>query len=369
MLTTSTLKKYFGLLQIIAVIALCVSLNACQKDSNEFISTGSHIDSIPLPIQTFSKPGDTLFIEEPKGPMNPLAILSVDKLHEALALNIKTPFSDTFTAEKGKKITFPDSSTVEILANICTKSPDGNAGGKCTGTLKVELLVLRTKGELLAYNLPTVTDDGLLQSGGVVRVRITQNGFPVFVQQGQYIKVTYKMPSTVPDMKYWNGDIDMNNSRLNFDWNLVEDQSRDNPRLKAIDSATYQLLIDRFSWVNCDRLYGDDKTQLTKSQAVALPDSFSNQNTSVFVVFKDILSLVRLQGDPKKKVFDIPQNYKGLPTGKAVTVVSISLFSSKNAPDRLYYSATPATIGDKNIIQPKPTAITLDALKLKLLAL
>lgn len=364
MLTTSTLKKYFGLVQIITAFALCVGINACQKDKNEFIPTGTHIDSIPLP---FAKPTDTMFIEEGKlEPINPTNLLSVEKLHGFLAANIKVPFSDSFTAEKGKKITFPDSTTVDIPANVCTKSPDGNANGVCKGTLKVEILVLKTKGELIAFDLPTVSGGELLQSGGVVKLRISQNGIDVFVQNGQFIKVTYKMPNTISDMRYYDGRFDMN-TRLNFDWHLVDDNNSRYPRLSVVDSTTYQMLFDRFNFVNCDKLYGTN-VPLSKFLIVALPDSFSNQNTSVFIAFNDNFSLVRLVGDPRVKAFVIPQNYKGLPTGKSGKIITLSLLSSKSAPDRFYYSATPINIGDITI-KPIPSAITLDGIKQKLLAL
>jgi len=364
MLNTSTLKKYFGLIHIIAAVALCLTVNACQKDKNEFIPTGSHIDTLSL---SFAKPTDTMFVEESKlDPINPSNLLSVEKLHGILAANIKTPFSDSFTAEKGKKITFPDSTTVEIPANICTKSPDGNGSAACKGNLKIEVLVLRTKGELVAYNLPTFSEGNLLQSGGIVKLRITQNGLDVFVQNGQFIKVTYKMPSIISNMRYYDGGFDMN-TRLNFDWHLVDDNNNRYPRLSAVDSTTYQLLIDRFNFVNCDKLYGTN-VSLSKNLIVALPDSFSNQNTSVFIVFSDILSVVRLVGDPRVKSFVIPQNYKGLPTGKSGKLVTMSLLSSKGAPDRFYFSVTPISIGDI-IVKPIPSSITPDGIKQKLLAL
>ena len=365
MLISSTLKKYLGVFQIIAVLALCVSLDACQKDKNEFIPTGTHIDSIPLPFQ---KPTDTMFIEEGNlNPNNVANLFSVEKLHGILASSIKIPFADTFTAEKGKKIIFSDFTTVDIPANICTKTPNGNANSVCKGILKVEILVLRTKGELVAYNLPTVSEGDLLQSGGVVKLHITQNGSDVFVQNGQFIKVTYKMPSVVPDMRYYDGETNMGSPRLGFDWHLVEDNNSRYPRLSAVDSTTYQMLIDRFNFVNCDKFYGNN-IQLSKNLVVTLPDSFSNQNTSVFVVFSDNLSIVRLVGDPRMKAFVIPQNYRGLPTGKSGKIVTLSLLSSKNAPDRFYYSATPVNIADITI-KPIPSAITSDGIKLKLLAL
>ncbi len=363
MLTTSTFKKYFGLLQIITVITLCVSLNACQKDSNEFIPTGTRTETI------VAKPGDTAFLDESKlGPIDTTKPLSVEKCQNAIP-NI-APFTDTLTAEKGKTITFPDGTIVEIPANVCTNNPDGNKKDACKGQLRVFILVLKTRGELITYNLPTVSEGALLQSGGVVFLQVTQNGKPVFLQTGSYVKVRYKMPVVYTDMKYFEGDNDIN-TRLNFDWKLIDDNrgggsNMDSVRLKAVDYTTYQLLITRFTWVNCDRFYADN-TPLSKKLAVALPDSFSNQNTSVFIAFTDALSVVRLVGDPSKRAFVIPGSYKGLPTGKPGIVVTISLLTVKNT-DRYYFSATPVTIGD-NTVKPQPVLITLDGIRQKLLAL
>ena len=92
-----------------------------------------------------------------------------------------------------------------------------------------------------------------------------------------------------------------------------------------------------------------------------MSDSFTNRNTSVYIAFKDILSVVKLEGAPVNKQFCIPQSYKGIPVGKKITVVSIS-----NLNGRSYMDVQDATITASNSIRLQPTALSLDDIKKKI---
>ncbi|NJN34579.1 MAG: hypothetical protein HC817_10315 [Saprospiraceae bacterium] len=63
----------------------------------------------------------------------------------------------------------------------------------------------------------------------------------------------------------------------------------------------YNIFTDRFGWINCDKFGG--QPNLTNKFCATLPDSFTNKNSKVFVVFKDILSVITLSGDSEKSNF------------------------------------------------------------------
>jgi hypothetical protein len=125
----------------------------------------------------------------------------------------------------------------------------------------------------------------------------------------------------------------------------------------------YQIFTDRFGWINCDK-FNPETNNLTDKITVALPDSFSNRNTGVFLVFKDILSVVKLAGDPQIRKFTIPKNYKGVPIGKQVTVVVYGVVK-----DKTYFAAQDLTIAATNMLTMTPLPLTLDEIKKKILGL
>jgi hypothetical protein len=89
-----------------------------------------------------------------------------------------------------------------------------------------------------------------------------------------------------------------------------------------------------------------------------MADTFTNQNTSVFVVFKEINSVVSLIGDGKVRQFCVPLNYRGLPIGKLVTLVTISTIK-----DRIYIGKKEATITANSTIRIEPILTNKEAAK------
>ena len=151
--------------------------------------------------------------------------------------------------------------------------------------------------------------------------------------------------------------------RFKFDWTPIARLNGDFPSWRPWgDSAQtrqrgYDLNLDRFNWVNCD-VFSGDSTNLTNKFCVALPDSFTNQNTNAFVVFKDVNSVVALASDARVKQFCVPSTYRGLPIGRQVIIVTVS-----NIRDRIYIATKEATIIANTVLRMEPTVTTKEALK------
>jgi hypothetical protein len=329
---------------------------SCEKDMDEFIPT----NTTTIVKSDTAWQEDLLKISDiSTGILPPL---NVEKLMADLATD---PIVRELNAERGGIITTPDSVTVEFPANSCvTKS-----NRPCTGNLTVEILVLRKKGEFLLNNVPTTSLGRLLISGGAVRIKMSQNGEEVRLARpftAPY-RVKFQSASNMPDpaMKLFEGTPE---GRFKFDWIPMPIVGTTVPVVRTWTdssqgrlSAGFELLLDRFAWINCDKFSGDS-TNLTNKFCVALPDTFTNQNTSVFVVFKELNSVVSLIGDGRTKQFCVPTSYRGLPIGKVVNIVSISTIK-----ERIYISKKEVTIAVQNsnaaAIRLEATATTKEAAK------
>lgn len=337
---------------------LLVGGQSCGKDIDEFIPTNT----------TTIVKGDTVWQED---------LLKINNISTALLppLNIEKLMADLATdpvvrevnAERGGIITTPDNVTVEFPANSCVTKNNR----PCTGNLAVEILVLRKKGEFLLNNVPTSSLGRQLISGGAVRIKVSQNGEEVKLARpltAPY-KVKFQAVSPTPDfaMKLFAG---LSEGRFKFDWIPIPTGiagTSDIPLLRTWrdsvqgrTTAGFELFLDRFSWINCDKFNGDS-TNLTNKFCVALSDTFTNQNTSVFMVFKDINSVVSLVGDARTKQFCIPTSYRGVPIGRVVNIISIS-----TVKDRVYIGKKEVTIAantSATAIRLETTATTKEAVK------
>jgi hypothetical protein len=336
------------------IILVLIGSQSCGKDTDEFIPVNTQTDTIQTAKKDTDWQEDLLKINDVS--KNVLPSLSVEKLMAELASD---PMKHDLNAERGGTIITPDNVSIEFPANSCiTKN-----NRPCTGTLKVEVLVLRKKGEFLLNNVPTISGGKQLISGGAVMVKVMQNDEEVKLVRNTLYKVKY-LPATSGEdgMKLFEGKFE---GRFKFDWNLIASSSNTiAPVVRVwVDTAQgrrttgYDLLIDRFNWINCDK-FSNDTATLTNKFCVALPDTFTNQNCSVFAVFKDINSVVSLIGDGRAKQFCVPSGYKGLPVGRVINIITIATIK-----DRIYIGKKEATISANATIRVEPVLTTKAAAK------
>ena len=339
-----------NLVYTILAIAFFISIVGCDKDTDEFIKTDETKDVKPGAATVI----DTIWQEESTAltrPTDLAKLFPIEKINDQLE---KPVSKDSIIAENGGKIVTPDM-TIEFPANCCV-----GRNGICKGKLDIEYLLLRTKGELIGSDKPTISDGKLLISGGVVYIVAKQNGELVRINANKNVTIKYKMRPTETGMSFFEGrGID----RFKFNWVQINSGTLGNGIPVWRDSMEqpigYQIITDRFGWINCDKFYGENN--LTDKIALSLPDSFTNTNTGAFLIFKDILSVVKLEGNPVTKQFSIPKNYKGVPIGKQVTVVTFS-----NIKDRTYFDVQDLTIAQTNALRMRPLPVDLLEIKKKI---
>ena len=329
---------------------LLLGSQSCGKDTDTFIP----MNTTTTVKSDTSWQDDLLKLTDISSSVVPL--LNIEKLMADIAAD---PIQREMNAERGGILTTPDNVTVEFPANSCVTQTNR----PCTGALKVEILVLRKKGEFLLNNVPTVSLGKQLISGGAVLVKVSQNGEEMKLARNTLYKIRFLPTGAVDtEMKLFDGK---QAGRFNFLWTpILPIAPNTQPQLNIWRDSSqgrttfgYDLVLDRFNWINCDKFNGDSTT-LTNKFCAALADSFTNQNTSVFVVFKEINSVVNLIGDGKVRQFCVPANYRGLPIGKLVTLISIS-----SIKDRIYIGKKDATISANASIRLEPTLTTKEAAK------
>ncbi len=341
-------------LYILSLIIIGLT-EACQKDSDDFIPTNTTI------LKTAPKP-DTVWENEASLILPPanttVPLLDIEKLNKELAPPI---INDTINAEKGGKINLSDDMYIEVPSNACVNK----ANVLCRGKVEFEVMILRTKGELMAYDKPTVAGGKLLNSGGVCYIYAKQNGSEVRLALNKTLKIRYKMPIVDPRMQIFSGKFV---NRLQFDWATYTGTISQSTVKIWTDSLRstkgYEITCDRLGWISCNTINESSNTNTGTKFCVAMPDTLTNRNTSVYVILKNTQSVVKLEGVPALKQFCLPATLRGLPIGQQVTVISVTQINGIALMD-----TQEVTVAAINTVRMKPQRISIIELRKKILSL
>ena len=251
---------------------------------------------------------------------------------------------DSFDIEQGDVLEFDNGLEIYFPAFACVD----NGGTSLKGMAKVEVIFLREKGDFICYERPTTSNDYLLETGGALYLHITQNGVPLQLAPGAFVSIRYKESQPYSDMQVFFGDTTANNTG-NFDW-LPASQDAGAVYVWA-DSSTlelgYQLFSERLEWINCD--YFRDSTITSTGISAKLPVNYTNNNTAVFLVFKELRAVVRLSANVDLRRFESIR----IPIGSKVEVVSLSQLG-----DDLYMTTKDLTVSGNDAIELDPVMKT-----------
>ncbi len=337
----------------ISLASITVFNEACQKDKDEFIPTDTTVIKTGTKVDTIWE--NEADLQVPTGGVT-VPLLEIEKLYKELSSPL---VPDTISAEQGGKIKLQDDVYIEFPSNSCvTKS-----NVPCRGRIDVEVIILRTKGELITYDKPTTAAGRLLTSGGVLFITAKQNGVEVRLATGKSIKIRYKMPAVEANMQVLAGRF---LNRLQFEWTTFTSTGTQTGvsiwTENALQKKGYDVVCDRLGWISCNKL--NLAANLSTKFCVTVADTFTNRNTSVYLALKNSLSVVKLEGIPTTKQFCLPLTFKGLPIGEQVSVVSVT-----NVNGRFYTDIQEATIAINNTVRMKPQLIPLIELRKKILNL
>jgi hypothetical protein len=297
------MKRFLFILSFAAVVVSCK-----KENSNEFF---------PYPN---NEQNDTTWYTSIPSQARVRQLDSVFKLPAKI---------DSVDVATGGVVNFNDSIVAVFPPAFC-------AGGSVpvSGKVAVEITLLKQKGDMIRMDIPTMSYDKLLVTGGSLKIRVTYNNQELQLAPGKtvYMKIFTKMSNEHPtnDMKVFYGKEDAYpvTASQQFTWLPSTDTGSLNRAFlvtgqQGTAMTGYQFQITRFGWVNCD--YFSDTSQPRTKAVVVLPLNFTNANTNVYAVFKTPDIVAQLKGDPGSKTFNINNIY----TGKVVTFVSLSFISGK----------------------------------------
>lgn len=317
--------------QITALLLITASfvMNACQKDSDVFV---------PDPGQPNGPDTSWYSVITPTMPVSSL-ISALTFGHYTDSIQVTANNSYLITPF-GLICGFPGNSCVNL------------AGQPVTGTVNVELTLIKKKGDMIRLNKPTVSGNRLLVSGGEIYIRLKKNGQEVYLAPN--VKITFRYPDLplLSPMKLFSGDESVPGI---FNWLLLTDQQNN---AVSINSQNYDIHTNKTRWIHNAQFF--DTTGLLQVKLNAdLAAQFTNANTIAFAVFNNMRSVVALTPDLATRKF---QSIR-VPVGKEVTLVVIS----KQANDyfmgtKTFITATPATNIPVQNVPVTPVIKTLSAI-------
>lgn len=274
------------------VILLLLFFTACKKDSILFIpNADQQLDSAWV-----SSPATTAQVNQLAARLSGTIFAQEVNLVNDTALKTNT----------GLIVDFPRNALVI-------------GGNTITGTIKTQYALVQKKGDFIRYGIPTVSNKMLLESAGALYLKLTNaSGEAITVAPANSIYIRYPDSEIKAGMSLYYNNSQVSNSVL-FNWlpandgSIVSSWTSPTPPLKG-----YVIKTSRTGWLNVDRLL---EPSLTKTEAgVIMPNLFSNANTAIFMVFKNLNTVVQLIGNPDFRKF----SYPNIPVQFDVKFVTIS---------------------------------------------
>ena len=272
----------------IVLIAAAFFLNACQKNIDVFVPDPGQTNGFDSSWNTTVATTAPVFSLQ----TNLLTVAVKDSFEiNANILNL--------TLSNGLQLTFPP--------NSCVTS----AGVPVTGKIYIETRLIKTKGDMILMNKPTSSNGSLLVSGGEIFISLRKDGQEIKLAPNVKIYIRYADVGTNQQMKLFLGD---ESNPAQFNW--LPNTSTDT---LSVGPLAYEIASSHLRWINCDYFY--DTTGITRSSISAtLPANYTNANTAVFLVFKELRSVLGMYGDVPEKRFLSSK----VPNGKTAIVVAIS---------------------------------------------
>ena len=275
---------------IIAFFISIGSLTACQKDLDNFVPDAGQLNG-----------PDTSWYSSVSASM-PINDLKNQLLFGSYNDSIQVGSSTSYvTTPSGLQCYFP--------ANSLTTS----TGQTLTGKAKVELVHIKTKGDMIRLGKPTTSNGRLLVNGNETFVHLRNDTAELQFIPGVKMTMRYPDQPISTQMKFFVGD---ETNAAQFNWLPNPDPVNN---IIGFNSTGYEIQTNRLRWTSTCYFY--DTTGISRVNVKAdLAPYFTYANTIAYVVFRDFRSVVGMYGDVVSKKFSTGK----LPVGKLITVVVIS---------------------------------------------
>lgn len=214
----------------------------------------------------------------------------------------------------GLRIFLTDTEQLLVDAN------DNPAPFSTCPNLLMEVTEVLRKGDMIARNVPsTVANGAMLESDAILRIRFTCDGTPLKLKQGRNIKIQIPETNRQDNLFVYNGT--MQNDSL-IGWTATSEPVFWADWISNVTSETvygYEMIATQLDWLSCSRPLSDPASNF----CVNLPDGFSNLNTVVYIVFKNVKAIVPLTGNASQFC------YAQAPQGYFVKLVTVSKYGEQ----------------------------------------
>ena len=217
-------------------------------------------------------------------------------------------------------------SSGNIFLTIPTNSLVKNNGLAPNGIVQRETLLSIKKGDYIANDMPTTSNDRLLVSGGAFYLNLKNNEENLSIAQGNKLTLRFNAPTLFQNNRIFNASSDSANG---FNWIINNDTAFNK---SAAGTTGYEIQTNKTQYVLTAHFIdtaGIAQTVLS----VKLPSNYTNSNTASYISYNDLVSVARLKANIGLRTFISPL----LSANKPVTIVVIS----KQAGD--YYLGTQQT--------------------------
>ena len=274
---------------ILVLFAGAFLLNACQKNIDIFIPDPGQLNG-----------PDTSWAGTVTAAM-PVSILKNNLLQE--------PYQDSIIVNANiATIITPFGIQVNFPANCCTNA----AGQPVTGKVQVEVLLVKKKGDMIRLDKPSTSNDSMLVTAGEIFIKLKKDGQALQLAPNVRFNVRYIDSPINPQMNFFVGD---ETNAQHFNWL----PNPDTANTIFAGTQSYEIYTNRLRWISVAYLYNLNNT-VKVNISVDMASYFTNANTVAFTVFKDLHSVVAMQGNLSTRKFISGK----LPVGKQITVVVIS---------------------------------------------
>lgn len=306
---------------------MAVMFTSCQKDTDIFIP------------DTTSGGLDTNWIA---------AVTDLSPISEVKRLIRKENLLDSMDATAGG--TFQSSEGLTVI--VLPQSLALQNGQLATGKIYIETMLVKQRGDMVRLDKPTTSLGKLLVSGGEIFIRIRKENEELHLMPGKGIYIKYSDSSPSSLMKLFYGD---ENIPERFNWIAADSSNGTSIGITTQPGLGYELFSNRLRWINCD--YFADTSAGRVTVTASLPADYTNANTAVYLVFRDLKAVAGMYGDMNTKKFSSSK----VPSAKGAIVVSIT----KKGTNSYYLGHETIVTGQTSLngvqsvpLKPQPTSLT-----------
>lgn len=201
-------------------------------------------------------------------------------------------FQYELQAGTSHELTLPSKGKLTVPANAFVSS----TGQPISGTVLLDVSELTDKADLLSSRLGSTADGMLVDAVATLRIEATQSGQRLLLAPEKAIKVSVVAENYSNDLKLFQGD----GSEGAFSWwenkngmaPIAPTEVWDEESSAFLEGIAFEST--RLGWMQCGQYLNEEFGQGGAQLCVELPVGFSEENTAIFVAFRNFDTVIKV---------------------------------------------------------------------------